>query len=83
MKSTSSLKEAGRGRQAAHDVVLLDVSEVAKMLACSARHVRRTTDRGAMPCPVRIGSLVRWRRTDIERWIADGCPNLAKRKGAK
>jgi excisionase family DNA binding protein len=64
-------------------VTLWNVSEVAKVMACSTRHVRRMTDAGTMPSPVRLSSAVRWRRADIERWIADGCPNLAKRKGAK
>jgi excisionase family DNA binding protein len=64
-------------------VTLWDVFEVAKMLACSTRHVRRMADAGTMPSPVRLWSAVRWRRSDIERWIQDDCPNLSKRKGAK
>jgi hypothetical protein len=30
---------------------LLDAQAVAEMLSCSARHVRRLADRGAMPRP--------------------------------
>ena len=65
------------------DRALLDVTDVAKMLACSKRHVRRMTDAGTMPSPVRLWSAIRWRRSDIERWLVDGCPNLSKRKGVK
>lgn len=54
--------------------VLLTAEQVAAMLACSVRHVRRLADRSAMPKAVKLGSLVRWRREDIEQWIAAGCP---------
>lgn len=52
---------------------LVDVQIVASMLDCSSRHVYRLTDAGRMPAPVRLGSLVRWRRVDVEAWIAAGC----------
>ena len=54
---------------------LLSVYQVAEILSCSTRHVRRLADRGAMPQSVRLGSLVRWCRTEIEAWIAAGCPS--------
>ena len=53
---------------------LLDVHGVAGMCTCSTMHVRRLSDAGKMPPPVRLGSLVRWRRADIEEWLAAGCP---------
>jgi len=65
---------------------LLDVRAVAAILGCSARHIYRLADAGRMPSAVKIGALVRWRRstgdpkTGIEDWIAAGCP--AVRKGA-
>jgi prophage regulatory protein len=32
----------------------------------------RWTKRGAFPAPVRIGSrAVRWRRSDVDRWLAE------------
>ena len=53
---------------------LLTVRQVATMLGCSARHVYRLSDRGAMPRPTKLGDvLVRWNRSDIEAWVADGC----------
>jgi excisionase family DNA binding protein len=52
---------------------LLDVRAVAAMLDCSVRHVYRLSDAGRMPPPLRLGALVRWRRQDIEDWIAAGC----------
>jgi predicted DNA-binding transcriptional regulator AlpA len=52
---------------------LLDVGAVGQMLDCSARHVYRLADGGRMPSPVKLNSLVRWRRSEIESWIAGGC----------
>jgi predicted DNA-binding transcriptional regulator AlpA len=55
------------------DATLIDVDAVAAMLDCSSRTVRRMSDSGLMPPPVRLSALVRWRRTELEAWIADGC----------
>jgi excisionase family DNA binding protein len=52
---------------------LLDVQAVAQLLGCSPRHIYRMSDAGAMPPPVRLGALVRWRRKDIDTWLAGGC----------
>jgi excisionase family DNA binding protein len=58
--------------------VLLDVRAVAALLNCSSRHIYRLADAGLMPGPMRLGALVRWSRTEIERWIAERCPSLRK-----
>jgi predicted DNA-binding transcriptional regulator AlpA len=39
------------------------------MLAVSVRTVWRLSDKGAPPRPVRLGSMVRWRRADIEDFL--------------
>jgi excisionase family DNA binding protein len=54
-------------------VPLLDVKGVAVLLGCSPRHVYRMSDKGQMPPPVRLGALVRWRRLDLDAWLASGC----------
>ena len=55
---------------------LLDVKAVAVLLGgCSARHVYRLADAGRMPPSLKLGSLVRWRRAELEAWIASGCPS--------
>lgn len=56
---------------------LLTVKDIATMLGCSTKHVENTRDRGDMPASFKIGSLVRWRAGDIDRWIAAGCPKAA------
>jgi excisionase family DNA binding protein len=62
---------------------LLDVQAVAEMLGCSQRHIYRLSDAGRMPAPLRLGTLVRWSKSSIESWVADGCPSVRKtRKSA-
>jgi len=52
---------------------MIDVRALAAMLSCSTRHVYRMHDAALMPPAVRLGALVRWRRQEIEEWIAGGC----------
>jgi len=58
---------------ASPEAALLDVKAVAKLLECSTRSVRRLADAGRMPAPLKIGALLRFRRADVEAWIANGC----------
>ena len=60
---------------------MLNVKEVAVILACSARHVRRLSDSGAMPRPRRLGMLIRWSQAELDLWIAAGCPSCRAAKG--
>jgi len=62
---------------------LLDVEQVAALLRCSTRHVYRQADAGKMPRPLKLGSLVRWRRALILAWIAEGCPAVRAVKGGQ
>jgi excisionase family DNA binding protein len=60
------------------EAALLDVRAVAALLDCSPRHVYRLADAGRMPAPVRVGALVRWRRADLDAWLAAGCPSTRR-----
>jgi excisionase family DNA binding protein len=53
---------------------LIDSAEVSRMIGVSYRTIWRLKDAGKLPKPVSIGRLVRWRRDEIEQWIAAGCP---------
>jgi excisionase family DNA binding protein len=55
---------------------LLDVRAVARELGCSVRHVYRLVESGAMPRPIRLGSLVRFNRQNLVEWISRGCPTI-------
>lgn len=51
---------------------LLDAAEAATYLGISRRTLWRLRDRGAMPAPVRLGRLGRWRSQDSQKWITTG-----------
>ena len=54
---------------------LITVVAVADMLSLTKRSLWRYRNNGLMPKEVRVGGSCRWRLSDIERWIALGCPN--------
>jgi prophage regulatory protein len=63
--------------------LLIDATEVAKLLKVSARHVYRMEDTGAIPKAIRIGAAMRWSFDEIKKWIAAGCPSAAKSKSQR
>jgi excisionase family DNA binding protein len=50
---------------------LLDVKEVAQFLRCSTDCVRKMARKGIIPCRKVgvVGTLYRFRRSDIEAWL--------------
>ncbi len=57
---------------------LLPIKTVAKILTCSEATIRRWHKAGIMPAPARPGGCVRWKASELEQWIFDGCPDLRK-----
>lgn len=56
---------------------LIDKETVKEMLGgCSIKHLDRLADSGRMPGKIKIGALVRFRRTEISEWISRGCPRV-------
>lgn len=51
------------------DPLLLTVTETARSLAISERHVWNLVAAGKLPRPVRLGKSSRWVRRDIEAYI--------------
>ncbi len=62
---------------------LIDVGAVAQLCCCSTRTVYRLADAGRLPRPVKLGALVRWRRAEIDEWLAAGCPPVRTAKGGR
>lgn len=56
------------------EAMLLTGVQVARMLQISIRSLYRLRSGKRLPPSLRIGGLTRWRRTDIETWVAAGCP---------
>lgn len=65
---------------------LLTAKTLGEALSLSKRTIFRLDSSGRIPKPVRIGGSVRWRQSDIERWISLDCPDrksfeVLKREG--
>ena len=76
-KTVNTTEGIASGAQPEVHAELLAVKAVASLLGgCSTRHVYRLADAGRMPQPIRLGSLVRWRRAELMSWIDAGCPQL-------
>jgi excisionase family DNA binding protein len=52
------------------DVVLTD-GEVAALLKVSRATVRRMWWRKQLPAPIQVGVCNRWRKSDIDQWLAN------------
>jgi predicted DNA-binding transcriptional regulator AlpA len=72
--------EATTTREPETEPLLISVDALARMLDISPRSVWRRLSSGEMIEPVRIGTCVRWRRQEVEAWIAAGCPPISEWK---
>lgn len=61
-----------------HEPLLLRAEAAAKLLDISKAHFYRMHNAGKVPMPIRLGGTVRWRRAELESWIAAGMPNRSK-----
>lgn len=50
---------------------MYDVRDLAQLLKCSDRHVRRMIDAGEIPGVRRFGRLVRASRAIVDKWLAE------------
>ena len=55
--------------------LLLSARDLAVLLDIGERTLWRLDSMGKLPKPIRIGSLKKWRRHEIEAWIDAGCPD--------
>ena len=54
--------------------VLLKAAEVSEVLGVSRCTIWSWHSSGRIPLPIRIGGVTRWRRSEIEAWVAAGAP---------
>ena len=58
---------------------LLTAQAVGAKLSLSKRAVFRMRSAGLICSPVKVGAgAIRWRQSDIEQWIALGCPSKSE-----
>lgn len=56
--------------------LMVDAKEVAQLINVSIATLWRMRSSGKLPPTVTLSAgCVRWRRADIERWVALGCPS--------
>lgn len=58
---------------------LLTTQDMAKLLRCGARTLRRKELAGEIPAPVRTGRIKRWRRSDIDRWMEERAARVPRK----
>ena len=59
--------------------LLIPAEKVAELLGISKRTLWRLLSAGRLPEPIRLGSVVRWKRDELQEWIEEGCPPLQAR----
>lgn len=62
---------------------LLTVRDVANALKISPRQCWKLLSCGRLPAPVRLSRSVRWRASDIARFVELGCPSRDAFEAAK
>jgi predicted DNA-binding transcriptional regulator AlpA len=51
---------------------LLHAKQIATFLGCTQKHIRRMSERGDFPKPVKAGRrILRWPREAVEKWLAE------------
>jgi len=77
-KGTTPTSSSASMTQAVGGALLLDVNALAAQLDCSPSHIWRLDRAGLLPKPLKIGRSVKWRREEIEAWIAAGAPTRSR-----
>lgn len=78
--TASATAQATEYPQLRAEVEILTINELASLMRCSTRTVRRQIDLGRIPRPFRFGALLRWPRQQIIAWIAQGCPDCRRER---
>lgn len=80
LKATDKLKAADlrmsllMGKIPENSSLLIDAKTFAHLLSISSRTLSRLIDLKAVPMPVHLGRLVRWRLAEVLEWIEADCP---------
>ncbi len=61
------------------DNSLLTRKQLAAELSVDPNTVERLAEAGRIPAPINLGTpekkMLRWRRSDFEAWLSNGCPS--------
>jgi prophage regulatory protein len=53
----------------------MSAKTLGQVAVLSTRTIWRLRSAGKLPKPIRIGGAIRWRASDIELWLENGCPD--------
>ena len=53
------------------DSTTLTVGQIADLLQVSQLTVRRMWIKKLFPAPVQVSRMIRWRKSDVEKWLAE------------
>ncbi len=59
------------------ETMLIDARAAWTLCGLSKSSWYKNLSAGRVPRPVKIGGALRWRRRELEEWIASGCPALS------
>lgn len=65
---------ASRNHEELASKLLVSAEELATILDVSQRTIWRLLSARQIPSPVRFGGTVRWRLSEVNAWIEQGCP---------
>lgn len=63
--------------------LLVDIRGLAALLSRSVASLERDQAAGRVPAPVYVGGSKRWRRAEVEAWVAAGCPRRDRWEAAR
>ncbi len=58
--------------------LLVDIRQLAVLLTRSETCLHRDDAAGRLPKALRIGGAKRWRLSDVQAWVAMGCPKRSE-----
>jgi excisionase family DNA binding protein len=59
---------------------LLTTKQAAELLSIGERTLWRHSRSGIAPRPIKIGGLIRYKRSELLQWIDTGCPMVGNNK---
>lgn len=62
---------------------LIDGRAAARKAGCSHRHWLRLCEDGLAPVGIKLRALRRWDESEIDEWIAAGCPAIQQQEGSR
>ena len=82
MKNRKAVDLKGRSQVKPNFAVeMVNAETAAAMVGVSPRSWWRFVSAGKAPRPVRLGACVRWRLSDLRKWIGEGCQVVADPEG--